>query len=648
MIVMLMRAFFILCMSGFALEGVAQLRLAKIFSDHMVMQRDTELQVWGWAAPRENISISFDGSTYNTKANKSGYWKVSLPEKSASGPYSLQVRGKETSLTLTDILVGDVWVCSGQSNMEWPVVNSDNAAQEIALANDDMIRHFKVPQSTAQDPADDLEGGSWEVTSSETVGDFTAVGYYFAKELRKHTDIPIGLLNSSWGGSRLEPWMSREALEIKSYDEIVAFYESQRKQELQTVYDRIEKKVGSLSKEEIGIVDGQAIWAAPELSTNDWGTMQLPTVWEESGYDGLDGSVWFRKTFELSQEEASHDAQLSLAMIDDSDITWVNGERVGGIEMAWDTPRDYTVPASVLKPGTNVIVVRVEDVMGGGGIYGEAEELFLQTSQQSISLDGDWKFKIGYFLFRWEPFDNQVPTILYNKMIHPLLDFPTKGVIWYQGESNANAADAYVYRDLFPKMISQWRKDWQNPEMPFLWVQLANFMAPDEQPADSEWAVLRESQSKTLAVDNTAQAVIIDIGEADDIHPTNKHDVGYRLSLGARKVAYDQNVIFSGPVYKSHEVIDNEVWIEFHHVGGGLAAKDKYGYVNGFAVAGADGVYTWAKAKIVEDKIVVWQDGIDQPVHVRYAWGNNPDDANVYNRAGLPASPFRTNEVTEK
>lgn len=632
----------------------AQIRLPKLISDHMVFQRDQEIKLWGWSAPKDKLTVSIAGHELETRADKTGKWSVVLPAMKAGGPLTLRINGKKDSKMVSDILVGDVWVCSGQSNMEWVLNNTNDAQAAIAAANDRQIRHFKVPHSATYQPQDTLAGGSWTVTDPETAGAFTAVGYYFAKELRKTTDIPIGLLNTSWGGSRIEPWMDAKTLGYLDAEALVAKLEQeQQKQEASLQKFLSEKIKGEIPKSDQGMSNGKPMWQDPELEDADWSSMQVPGLWEQAGWNRLDGIVWFRKTFDLTEAQAKKGGKLGLAMIDDSDMTWVNGQKVGETLNEYNTVREYDLAAGVLKAGKNTIVVRVDDTGGGGGFHGEPELLFFEQPGKRIDLAGDWKYKVGkVVLATGGTNDNHQPTKLYNFMIHPILWYPIKGAIWYQGESNAgNVEQATAYEKLFKDMITSWRAQWGVGDFPFLWVQLANFMQPEPEPVESGWATLRAAQSAALELPNTAEAVIIDIGEADDIHPRNKKDVGYRLALGARKLVYGggDDLVYSGPVYNSMKREGNKLRLQFKHVGSGLTAKrDKYGYLKGFAIAGATGNFVWAKAMIDGDEIVVWSDEVKTPARVRYAWANNPDDANLYNQEGLPAGPFEADLADEK
>jgi len=626
-------------------SSAAQLRLSRLIGDRMVMQRDAAVPVWGWAAPGNEVVVTFDGTTHTARADTAGSWTVTLPAMPAGGPHAMSVAAAGERIQLRDILVGDVWVCSGQSNMEWTVADARNGAREIAAAHDRQIRHFKVPQSWAEQPEPTLAGGSWEVADPEHVGAFTAVGYFFARELRETVPVPIGLINTSWGGSRIEPWMSAGALQLDA-----AALERMMREERahqRGVLDSLRARIGGLPERDAGLVNGAALWADPALDDASWATIAVPGAWEQAGYEGMDGVAWYRTTFDLTDEEARAGVRLGLGMVDDSDVSYVNGREVGRTENAWSKARVYTVPAASLRAGRNVVAVRVEDTGGGGGIQGGPELLYVEAGGRRRPLAGMWKLKVGAMQVRPDgQHINKVPTVLYNKMVHPLLPYPVKGAIWYQGESNADRyEDAVAYRPLFANMIRDWRRAWNVGDFPFLWVQLANYMAVDSQPAQrSAWAALRESQSAALALPNTAQAVAIDLGETGDIHPRNKQDVGQRLALAARKVAYGQNVVHSGPVHRRHEVKDGRVVIEFDHVGGGLVGEGERGAVRGFAIAGADRRFVWADAEVDGDRVVVWSDRVPDPVAVRYAWGNNPLHANLYNREGLPASPFRTDD----
>ncbi|MEM1326305.1 MAG: sialate O-acetylesterase [Bacteroidota bacterium] len=635
----------LLCVLYFTVA--AQLSVASTFTDNAVLQRDQTVPIWGWTTSTDEVNVAFDGKTYTAQPDDNGYWITQLPPTSVGAPHTILITQAQEQIELSNILFGDVWVCSGQSNMEWTLDNSMNADLEKKNIDDTQIRHIKVQRTFSDLPSDTLVAGAWEVADTETIGNFTAVGYFFAKELRKEVGVPIGLLNTSWGGSRIEAWMSGESLGYEDVKSAAEINYNRRKKLAEKKRAELKSMLGELPEKDGGLQGENAYWAQNKYDDKLWKTMKLPTLWEGVGLEGLDGIVWFRKRIELSPKEARQGIVLHLGRIDDSDITWVNGQEVGRTEQKYNEARVYEVPPYVLSAGENIITVRVDDTGGGGGLYGLAEgnmHYTIKGEEEQKMLESEWKYKVGqaYVETLGNSSPHHTPMLLYNKMIHPILNFPIKGVIWYQGESNTG--EARQYKDLFADMIVDWRERWQVGEFPFLWVQLANFMQADDQPKESGWAMLRESQSATLQLPNTAQAVIIDIGEADDIHPRNKHDVGYRLALGARRVAYgESNLVASGPVYKSMKRKGKKIVLTFEEVGEGLMAKN--GELQEFAIAGADKQFVWAKAEIKgKNQVVVWSESIKKPVAVRYAWGNNPDEANLYNVKHLPASPFRTDD----
>lgn len=634
----------ILFSTFFILPLCAQLKVSKLFSDHAVLQRDQPIKVWGWAKKKASVTISFNGKKHKARSDKQGKWEVTMPAMKAGGPYEMTIKNSREIISFQDILIGDVWICSGQSNMEWTVSNSNDATAEIEHANDKGIRHFKIPKSYAKMPEETLAGGEWQVTNAETIGDFTAVGYYFAKELRKHVDIPIGLLHTSWGGSRVEPWMSAGTLNLGDPKKAVERVLEQAKKEYDAKTAKLKAAFPDLSTEEKGIKNGVAVWANEKIDVSKWMKLKVPEIWEAQGYDGFDGIGWYRTTFDLTEAEAKDKIRLALGQIDDSDITWINGQKVGETIQSWNTQRLYAVPSEILKVGKNTIAIRVEDTGGGGGIHGEATDIYVKTNTQKIVLADEWDFRLDAMMSsNYLNQANQIPTLLYNKMIFPIKNYGIKGALWYQGESNAGSVeDAKQYEGLFADMIQLWRTDFRSGDFPFLYVQLANWLPPQDAGVDSNWATLRASQTNTLKVKNTAQAVIIDIGEADDIHPRNKQDVGLRLSLAARNLAYGEDILYQSPMYQNHLIKGGKIHLTFEHVGDGLSVKNKYGYVNGFAIAGADGKFVWAKAELDgANNVIVWSEQIPEPKYLRYAWADNPDDVNLYNSAGLPACPFQ-------
>lgn len=619
----------------------AEVKLPSVLSDNMVLQREIPVNIWGWATPGENVTVEINGQKVKGKAAKDGAWKVKLAPMKAGGPFEMIISGKNR-IVLTNILIGDVWVCGGQSNMEWVLMNTKRWDKEASEANIPQVRLITITRKMSSNPLNDVPSTKWMVCDKTTAAAFSAVGYYFGKFLNNHLNIPIGLISSNWGGTDIETWMSLETMYADAdYKKAVEEMKGKDFQALQAQAERNAIKWNdSVTNSDPGMLSK---WYLPTTQLNNWKEIEAPVLWESAGYPAMDGVAWYTKEIDLTEDEIKSQATLSLGPIDDIDETYINGQLVGRTER-YDTPRQYTIKPGVLKSGKNRIAIRVIDNGGGGGIWGNASQMYLQIGNIKTTLAGKWLFKVGIDLPAQQNAQspNSYPSLLYNAMIHPLLNYGIKGVIWYQGENNAGKA--LKYQSLFPTMISDWRKAWNQGAFPFLFVQLANYMAPSDVPGPSSWAELREAQAMTLSVPYTGMATIIDIGEANDIHPRNKYDVGYRLFLAARKTAYGETLVYSGPTYKAIQVEGNKAIVEFDNIGGGLIAKDKYGYVKGFAIAGEDKVFHWAKAYIENNRVVVYSEKVGKPVAVRYAWANNPDDVNLYNMEMLPAVPFRTDK----
>ncbi len=537
--------------------------------------------------------------------------------------------------------MGEVWICSGQSNMEFQVYKTMNAKAEIDDSNYPMIRHFGVAQDLSGSPKEDLKAGKWAVSNKENVGDFTAVGYYFAKKIFAELKIPIGIINTSWGGTCVETWTSREAFENSSeFKEMIAevpqvdmdaAFETYKN----SILDNLKKAQGF----EVTMTNENQF---KEINFQDthWPEIRLPSLWETQQIGNIDGIVWMRKTIVLSAEQAQKEAVLHLSKVDDEDITYVNGVQVGTNKI-WDTKRIYKIPAGVLKAGTNVIAVRIVDYSGGGGIYGDSADLKIEFKDSNVSLEGLWKFNVVQVKIAISP--NSYPSLLYNAMVNPLIPYAFQGVLWYQGE--ANAGRAKQYKIAFPLMITDWRTKWNQGDFPFYFVQLATF---DEYGGNSEkgskWAELREAQTETLKLPNTGMAVTTDIGDAKDIHPTNKQDVGKRLAAIALNNVYDKKMVYSGPTFKSQEIKGNQIILTFDNLGSGLSTSDSNGVLKGFEIAGADKVFYTAKAIIQNSKVIVSAEKVPNPVAVHYGWADDDTEINLFNKEKFPASPFRTDD----
>ncbi len=638
---------FMLVMIFTYMPARAEITLPYIFSSNMILQRDMEIPVWGWASPGERITVILGDNQQKTRAGKDGRWSLSLPAMQAGGPYEMTVEGSN-AITYSNIMIGDVWICSGQSNMEWPVSRVNNADKEISDAEYPNIRLFTVPNKISALPLSNTYSAEWLLCTPETIPNFSAVGYFFGRELHHELNIPIGLVNTTWGGTLLESWTSPEAIARdpdfkKELEELKKISLTEENKRLEENFNTWKESV--LDKDK-GYAGGRYEWSAPGLDRRSWKSMELPALWEQRGLEGLDGVVWFARTFDIPADVADRGLEINLGAIDDSDMTWVNGALVGRIFNHYNWNRKYEVDPEDLKQGENLVVVRVEDYRGGGGIWGEPEQLYVKSGTHWQSLAGEWLYQVGLEEFPSEPpgtsfGPNSFPTLLFNAMIHPIVPYAVKGAIWYQGESNASRA--YQYRRIFPQMIRDWRAQWGQGDFPFFFVQLANFMEPRALPMESEWAELREAQSMTLALPNTGMASTIDIGEADDIHPRNKQEAGKRLALNAFKIAYERNVVHTGPTFDTMKIEGDKVFIDFDHVGSGLEVRDPYGYLKGFAIAGSDHEFHWARAELIDiNTVVVYSGKVSTPVAVRYGWADNPHDLNLYNKEGLPANPFRT------
>lgn len=610
----------------------------RLFNDHMVFPRDIEAPVWGWCEPGKEVTVAMAGKSVKAVANKDGRWQVRLGPFGAGGPHELKITGPKEE-TFKDVLIGDVWICSGQSNMEWGVNASNNAQEEIAKANHPKIRLFYVPKRISTEPQRQVVA-DWDLCTPQTVAGFSAVGYFFGRLLHEQTGIPIGLINSNWGGTVAEAWTSAGAL--KSMDDFKGAVESFEHLAKHGMDDFEQLMAEWWKKNDPGSVGGLG-FADPMVEVNDWKTMNLPHNWEGQGLPDFDGIVWFRRDVDLPEDWTGNDIKLHLGAIDDRDTTWVNGSKVG--EMGdWNHDRVYKVPKKLLKAGRNTIAVRVLDTGGGGGFHGDPAKMKLERGKDAISLAGEWRYiatkplaEVAQPPVRIDNNPNAV-TVLSNGMISCLEPFAIKGAIWYQGESNAGRAEQY--RRLLPTMIKDWRQRFGVGDFPFYIVQLASFMDPTNEPVQSGWAELREAQLWTaLNVPNCGIAVTTDIGDAKDIHPRNKQDVGKRLALEALAKTYGKQLVHQGPLYKGMKIEGNAVRLEFDHVGGGLEQRGDR--LAGFAIAGADGRFVHGEARIDGATVIVTGAGIDAPAHVRYGWANNPP-ATLFNKDGLPASPFRT------
>lgn len=631
----------------------AEVRLPGIFTGNMVIQRDKPVQIWGWADPGEKIQVTFNGEKASTKASKEGSWVVRLKSMPANAnPQNLMVESKQNDIILKNVLIGDVWICSGQSNMVWPMRRLEEGVEESQETNYRFLRMFTVTNEMALIPQDDLEGSGWKVAKGELVMDFSAVAYYFGKQLLIETGVPIGLITTAWGGTNIEAWTSMETL--SRYDHMLKIYEGLDK-EYDLSRTRAEKSQAArkyMIRQTVHKGDGLRLgWESSKTPTGEWDTISLPQARENEMFGEFDGAVWFRRNFDVPPPFRGKDLRFNLGNVYDHDMVWINGNLIGET-FEYGTSRRYDVHASVIKPEGNEIVVRLFDYGDEGGLITDPYQMNFHPVDDSKGyqlLCGVWKHKKSYTLEapldlplnRPRSMANKSPSSLFNQMIHPLLNLSFTGAIWYQGESNASRA--YEYASLFPDMITDWRNHWEQGDFPFFFVQLAAF----DRPSEPTWPELREAQRKALELPNTGMAVTIDIGHPTNIHPENKWDVGKRLALGALNMVYGKDITYSGPVLEKAEPAGNQMKLTFTQVGEGLKARGDYGYLMGFEVSSDNEHFEFAKADIIDERtVLVWSEKVQDPVHVRYAWKNFPEEANLFNSEDLPASPFRTGDWT--
>lgn len=624
----------------------AQVRMPEIFGDNIILQRGIAIPIWGSSKPGNQITVELDGKRAKTTAGKDGKWKLHLPQMKAGGPYTLSVyegNTPEPAKAFSNVLIGDIWVASGQSNMEWQVQQSNHATAEIKAANYPTIRVYNIPHAKQISPQDTLAGGSWTSMDSTGVKAASAVAYFFARDLQADLKVPIGIIQSTWGGTPIEAWTSRAQLltspsaksKVLQNDTITASHFIKDSLDLIRFWEIVYQPQ---NKTELTI---------PLINYDDasWLEVNMPRTVHGMDISSYQGIVWLRKRISIPPNMEQQDLTIQLGRPEMNYTLYFNGKELAKNIWNASLTHHYTIPASLVKAGENVVTVRMAYLWSGGGFNPPAENMYITDGKAKLSLAGAWKYNKDL-----EPAIPEIknypryPTYLYNAMINPIVSYGIKGFIWYQGEDNASAPDAY--RSLFPLMIKDWRARWKQGNLPFLYVQLANYMKQQAEPSESEWATLREAQTMTLAVPNTGMATIIDIGEADDIHPKNKQEVGRRLALVAKKLVYRQQVQASGPIYKTHKIEGDKIRVSFSETGSGMAAKGG-GKLEGFAVAGSDKKFYWADAVINGNTVLLYSEKVKAPVEVRYAWADNPN-CNLINKEGLPAIPFRTDNLNNQ
>jgi sialate O-acetylesterase len=621
----------------------AEITLPKIFSDHMVLQQKAPIPVWGWADPGEVVTVSLFGKSVHIETNSRGKWKVELPPQQAGGPYELNIQGAN-EIVIKDVLIGEVWVCSGQSNMQWNIHQTQYTERDTAFIEANRVRLFAVHIDSDYMPREDVKGGSWNGLDFDNIQFFSAVAYHFGKYLNQELEVPIGLISSNLGATFIETWMSNDAL--LEFDQFKSEIEPiiKRGKSFGEMYADFEKiRVEWEEKYYLKGIGLEEKWYLPETEISTWGKVNIPATFEEMGLRDFDGVVWYRKEFDLPENANRENFWIQLLQIDDYDITWLNGIKVGET-FGRHNHRNYLIEPGLLKEKNNVLVVRALDKGGLGGFT------TIPFWYLGNPFAGEWKYKVAQnfdpdnfvepVLPNTTPFSS--PGVLFNANIAPLTSYRIKGAIWYQGESNEYRG--YEYRSLFRRMIQDWRQQWGIGDFPFLFVQLANYGSEMSRPGASNWAELREAQTMALELKNTGMAIAIDVGEADDIHPKDKRTIGERLGISALKVAYGKDIVHSGPIYRSMKIKGRKAIVSFDHTGTRLVTKGKKRAVRGFQIAGEDQQFYWAKAIVKKYTVKLHNDLVRDPVAVRYCWENNPGNIQLYNLEGLPASPFRTDQ----
>ncbi|MCI4668022.1 MAG: sialate O-acetylesterase [Bacteroidia bacterium] len=637
--------FFLSLSMGYGQSG---LRLPRIFSDHMVLQRGMEVPIWGWAKANEEVVLTFGKTEVKSRTNDQGKWELKLPPQQAGGPHSLVISSKKKSISLEDVWFGELWLCGGQSNMQYDLktLKKDSA---IAQSTNPQIRLFQVPRGLSFQPNEDLPYGEWQSCSPTTSGEFSAVAYFFGQKLHEELNVPIGLISSNYGGSVLETWLSKEAaLGVPYYKEAVESLQftepKDTKRDVKRAYRFLRKSMGKLGEKATGLSSIQPKWAQPSYDDQSWGKIQIPGLWDEQGLNELDGTIWCRKEFELKNIEEDEDYLLSFSRVDDRALVFLNGQLLKEVELELKNNEiKAQLPRFLLKEGRNVICLKITDTGGPGGVWGPDSLLYIKGKQQRIDLAGEWKYRLDNRDIKLDiPGDkpNDMPTLLHNSMIHPLGPMAIRGAIWYQGESNADRGAEY--QRLFKLLVMDWRRQFRR-EISFHFVQLANFKPNWYSANNSSWAELREAQRQSLDIAKTGMAVAIDIGEAYDIHPKNKEDVGLRLALNALALDYDMEIVYQGPMYQSLAIKEEGIMLSFSSTGTGLKSLDGKA-INGFLIAGEDKKFKEAEAYIKGHQLLVYSKEVKNPVAIRYAWKDNPQGLNLVNSVNLPASPFRTDD----
>lgn len=638
---------------------MGKLKLPRLISDGMILQHKKKVRIWGEDEPGRTITITFIGADYTGVTNENGEWEIFLNELHSGGDYKMYIRddaGEEK--VIEDVMIGDVWICSGQSNMELPMRRViDRYPYEMFQCQNDCVRTFKITEhSDFHGPVKEVLTGEWKSASKDTLLDFSATAYFFAKQLYQMTGIPMGVIDASLGGSRIESWMGRDMLE--GYQDILALADKYSDDDF--VRERLEKNErqayewhSSLDSRDLGL---QEKWMREDLDISDWKETDIPFFFNETELDGFIGSVWFRREFTVSKKLVEKDAKLWLGTIVDSDTVYVNGVQVGHTEYQYP-PRKYVIPAGLLREGRNTIVIRVKSEIGQGR-FTDGKRYAVFNDKEEVRLMGIWKYRIGASceMIPETDFVNWKPTGLYNGMIAPCHKYVIAGVVWYQGESATRTPRRYY--DLMKRLINGYREKWEEAKLPFFYVQLPNFSAEiydsDRDETFSDWPRIREMQRKVLKIPGTSMTVTIDAGEDNDLHPVSKEIVGARIAMQAAAKLYGKPLASDGPILgkvevnriKSDESSDKTLWqavLRFKCAESmRVRAIDKGEEIKDFEILDDNGVLHTADVEIEENKITLTCETDTESIReIRYCYSNTFKGALIYNSENFPMSPFR-------
>lgn len=628
----------------FTTDVYSDVKLPALIGNGMVLQRDTNIPVWGWASPNEKVTVEFNDVIYTSNTGEDGKWRINLNPQKAGGSYTMKIKGNN-EIIINDILIGEVWICAGQSNMQLPIsFVQEKYKKEIETSHNSNIRMYFVVRNSSLTPIDTLGTEKWQSANPTSILKYTATGYFFARQFYEKHKIPVGIIQACWGGTPIQAWISKTGFNAFSdYLSQINTFDAQKEIEIQKQAVTI-KNNWFLNIQKDEKVRPESLTDIKQNTVDNWKDIKVPVLFKNVDFTNYAGVTWLRKEAYLSDSVAGKKAILFLGNIINIDSTYVNGKFVGHSADRYKL-RKYNIPENILRSGRNIIAIKVISIgesPAGGMVANKPYQLII--GKEIFNLEQKWQYKQ---ISKGEPMPalpskQSQPTVLYNGMVAPLIPYAIRGVLWYQGESNVS--NPTEYRELFPALIKDWRKQWSQGEFPFLYVQLSNYGFVRNRPTESKWAELREAQTKALLLPNTGMVVSHDLGDWNDVHPLNKKDIGKRLELVAEKVAYgNTEIISNGPIYYSKTIKGNKIILSFREVGSGLTTKNGTNKLQHFAIAGNDGKFIWAEAKIIDkNKVMVWNNSMKFPVvAVRYAWADNPELGNLYNKEGLPASSFR-------